>query len=101
MRSRRNNVYRVEEFELSVGKDGSLKFPTGVLRRLPAGGHFVARLSAGKLNPVLRRRGITEDDIERIARAQLEPRENVVRFLLAEGAFARNPNPAGVRRRGK
>lgn len=82
--------HRHEEFEIVVDENGSFSIPAGVVRRLQRGKHYIVRMSEGKLHASLRRRGITEDEIETIAGLQLEPRENVLRFLQSEGAFARN-----------
>lgn len=74
-----------EEFEIIVDGSGSFRIPEPVRRRLRPGHHYIVRMSRGKLHPRLRRRGVTEDEIEHIVRLQFEPRDNVVRFLESEG----------------
>jgi hypothetical protein len=96
-----DRAYQILEFEVFVEKDGSLTFPAAIVRKLRRGKHFVVRLSEGTIIRTLRRRGITEDDIEEIARMQLEPRENIIQFLLSEGAFGGNKSISRRRTRNK
>ena len=61
------------------------------------------RLVAGTVSRRLRERGVTEEEVEKIAHVQLEGRENVILFLQAEGAL-RKDNSFGQqsrRRRGR
>ena len=47
------------------------------------------RVTTRKLRRGLLRIGVTEDEVETIAAMQLEPRENVERFLSTQGAMQR------------
>jgi len=78
------------EFELKVGVSGDLHIPPAVLNRLRLGwGDKVhVRLTSRVLSGELRRRNVTEEEIERIAAVQLEPRENVIKFLRTESKFS-------------
>jgi hypothetical protein len=76
------------EFEAEVLPDGTIKVPVP-LRKLLAGVKEVTiRLTAGIVSNKLRRRKVTEEEIERIAGLQLEQREQVIRFLESEGTLA-------------
>jgi hypothetical protein len=94
-----NRPHRQEEFEIVVDGNGSFGIPETVAKRLQPGMHFIVRMAEGKLHPALHRRGITEDEIEHIARVQLEPREYVIRFLESEGALAGNSSIARTLRK--
>jgi hypothetical protein len=80
------------EIELKVGENGDLHIPSAILHRLRVGlGNKVhVRLTSTVLSGELRRRNVTEGEIERIAAIQLEPRDNVVKFLTTESKFAGN-----------
>ncbi len=66
--------------------------PKSALHRLNAGqgSHLHVRLTSAVLSGKLKARGVTEEEIDAIAALQLEPRENVVRFLATESALSRN-----------
>ena len=81
------HAYPVVEFEAEVTEGGTLAIPGALARAIKPGTTVTVRLTRGAVAGALRRRGVTEDEIERIAARQLEPRENVVRFLEAEGAL--------------
>lgn len=81
------NAYPVTEFEAEVTSHGTITVPGPVARLLSPGAKVTVRLTLGVVGG-LRDRGVTEDEIERIATRQLEPRDNVLRFLGAEGALA-------------
>lgn len=80
------------EFELRVDRDGSLKIPAGMVQQLKArsGSTVHVRLTADIISKSLAKKAVTEEEIESIGRLQLEPRENVVKFLMAEGMLAGN-----------
>jgi hypothetical protein len=82
------NAYPVIEFEAEVTEHGTLAVPRSVARTLAPGTTVTVRLTHGTVASALRRRGVTEDEVERIASRQLEPRENVLRFLETEGALS-------------
>ena len=52
------------------------------------GSRVTIRLTDGVVSNQLRERRVTEDEIEHISSLQLELRENVIRFLEAEGALS-------------
>jgi hypothetical protein len=81
------NAYPVTEFEAEVTTHGTITVPRTVARMLSPGETVTIRLTRGVVGN-LRGRGVTEDEVEQIASRQLEPRENVLRFLAAEGALA-------------
>ena len=82
--------YPVVEFEATVKVDGTLAMPPAIARTLQPGATVTVRLTRGGIPSGLKRRAVTEEEIERIAARQLEPRENVLRFLEAEGALSRS-----------
>ena len=83
--------YPAVEFEAEVGDDGTIMLPRRIAHRLRPGMQVTIRLTEGVVTKTLRSRGITEDDIEHIASLQFEGRDNVIRFLSAEGSLASSP----------
>lgn len=85
-------------FDASVDPHGRIIVPASVADAL--GPHASAllrvQLTPAAVSDELRRNGVTDDEVELIADVQMEPREQVIAFLLAEGALAR---PAGRRGR--
>ncbi len=76
------------EFEGKMDAEGNIPVPDHL--RAAFGkrhGHF--RVIASGLSAELRKREVTDDEIERIGTVQKESREQVVKFLLAEGALSR------------
>lgn len=88
-------TYPVIEFEAEVTEHGTIQVPGPLSRGLAPGARVTVRLTRGVVG-ALRKRGVSEEEIERIAALQLEPRENVLRFLGAEGALAAH-RPKGRR----
>ncbi len=85
------HTYPVIEFEADLTEHGTIQVPAPLARGLAPGARLTVRVTRGVVG-TLRSRGVSEEEIERIAQHQLEPRENVVRFLGAEGAWgARRP----------
>jgi len=80
-------TYPVVEFETTLGDDGTIVVPSAMAEALRSR-DVVVRVVAGRLGGSLRKRGVTEDEVERIALLQMEQRENVLSFLSAEGALA-------------
>lgn len=80
------------EINPRVADNGELLIPKSALHRLNVGrgSRIHVRLTLAVLTGKLKARKVTEEEIETIAALQLEPRENVVRFLAAESAFSRN-----------
>ena len=84
------------EFEAKVLPGGSIKIPAPLLQSMTGVKVVTIRLTKGVVSKKLRRRNVTEEEIERIAGMQLEQREQVVRFLESEGALA-GSKPFGKR----
>ncbi len=76
------------EFEAEVNPDGTLRVPKHVAAKLRQRTRVTIRLTDGLVPAALRRRKITEEEIEHIALRQLEQRENVICFLQGEGQLA-------------
>jgi hypothetical protein len=79
------------EIDLKVTDGGDLVIPAGVLNRLNLrrGEKVHIRVTTSKLSGELKRRNVTEEEIQRITALQLEPRENVIKFLSTESSFSR------------
>jgi len=77
------------QFESSVDKRGRLAVPRHILDELgPLRTAILeVRLTERRLSRELSRRGIREEEVDRVASVQLESREPVIRFLLAEGSL--------------
>ncbi|HTP80705.1 MAG TPA: hypothetical protein VMM57_09905 [Bacteroidota bacterium] len=80
------------EIVLERSRAGGTEIPEGLLDRLHIrpGTRFTVRFKERVLSTALRKRGVTEAEIEKIAAIQLEPEANVVRFLASEGALGRH-----------
>ena len=80
------------EFDLRVGRNGDLLIPKNVLDRLKIrdGSRLHVRLTTKTLSEELKARHVTEEEIESVAALQLEPRENVVKFLSTESGLSGN-----------
>jgi bifunctional DNA-binding transcriptional regulator/antitoxin component of YhaV-PrlF toxin-antitoxin module len=74
-----------------VRADGTIEVPSAVVQRMgfAPGDRVSVRLTDAGLRRQLLDRGVTESEVDEIAERQLEPRENVGRFLAAEGALKR------------
>jgi bifunctional DNA-binding transcriptional regulator/antitoxin component of YhaV-PrlF toxin-antitoxin module len=77
------------EFEALIDGDGKITVPAE-LREHFAGKKLHVRLNREEVSTELKERDVTEEEIERISSVQLESREQVVKFLLSEGALKRN-----------
>jgi antitoxin component of MazEF toxin-antitoxin module len=77
------------EFDARIPDSGELVIPTQVLERLidRSGSRVHIRVSNSSLSAELKKRNVTEEEIEHIAQLQLEPKENVVKFLETESAM--------------
>ena len=78
-----------DEFDAVIEPNGKISVPHDIAQRFGAKRVHV-RLQAEEVTTELKSRGVTEDEIEQIAAMQLEPREQVVKFLLSEGALRSN-----------
>jgi len=83
-------AYPVTEFETVIDEHGVLKLPVGLQNQFKAGTQVTVRLTTGEISSSLRKRCVTEEEIERIARLQMEERADVVRFLKTEGSLKSN-----------
>ncbi|OGU28806.1 MAG: hypothetical protein A2X67_09670 [Ignavibacteria bacterium GWA2_55_11] len=74
-------------FTLTIREDGSVVIPASVLRRMgfDPGQRMSVRVTALALSEELEQRGVGEDEVDRISETQMEPRENVLKFLASEG----------------
>lgn len=75
------------EFVGMVGREGSLRIPRALRAEL-AGRKIRVRLTPQTVAAKLTAAGVTEEEMERIGALQREAREQVVRFMLSEGALA-------------
>lgn len=80
------------EFETEIDEQGVVVVPSGAFERLNvrAGSKIYVRVTTRSLGKELTQRGVTEEEVEHLGMLQMEPRENVIRFLTAEGSLARN-----------
>jgi hypothetical protein len=88
-----------DEFEATIDQEGKIAVPHELTLRL-SGMKLHVRLSREELVSELHERGVTEEEVEMIARRQLESRDQVVKFLLTEGAL-RTRRAFTSRKRGK
>lgn len=88
------------EIELVAGEGGDVVIPGRALAKLRAtkGSRLTVRVSREALSSRLRRRGVTEEEIERISRLQLESRGHVLKMLMTEGALGHDK---GIRKRAR
>ena len=86
------------EFEALIDDDGRITVPAEMAKQF-SGRRLHVRLHREEISVGLREKDVTEDEVERIARVQLESREQVVKFLLTEGTL--KGNTAFLRRAGK
>ncbi len=80
------------EFDLKIADDGELLIPKSILHRLSVkqGSQVHVRVTTKRLTGKLKTRNVTEEEIETISALQLEPRENVVKFLTTESVLSGN-----------
>jgi bifunctional DNA-binding transcriptional regulator/antitoxin component of YhaV-PrlF toxin-antitoxin module len=78
------------EFDARVGDQGEILIPDHIREKqgLAAGSPLRVRITDRALSARLSERGVNEEEIQSISDLQIESRENVVAFLLAEGAFS-------------
>lgn len=83
------NVHRSSvEFETILDQSGKIVVPEGVSKEFRKySGAIHVRLTAKAISSELKARDVSEEEIERIGSIQLESRDQVVRFLLSEGAL--------------
>ena len=74
------------EFEALIDNEGKIIIPKELLGEFSRKKIHV-RISSRENASGLRENNVTEDELDRISSLQLEPREQVVKFLLSEGAL--------------
>ena len=91
------------DFEAVIGPDGTIRVPGGILSRAGTGpgSRVNVRLLPAGIAKALERRNVTDAEVDRIAGLQLEPREQVIAFLLAEGSLPAASGAARRKGRGK
>ena len=82
--------YPVIEFESVIEPDGKIHIPKEILSTLGTGTSVTVRVMKDMIEDSLRRRSVSEEEVERIAVRQLEERKNVITFLNSEGALRSN-----------
>lgn len=81
--------YPAFEFEVEVGPDGAIQLPKHIREKIGGSSSITIRLTEGIVPKHLRRKNVTEEEVEEISGVQMEQRENVIRFLQAEGALGK------------
>jgi len=81
---------RAVEFDAEIGADGKIDVPPDVLASVGRGSRVRVRLVSAALASALGARGVAAGEVERIAGLQKETHEQVLAFLLSEGALARS-----------
>ena len=78
------------EFNAEVNERGELLLPRDLEATLHEykGKRICVRVTSQHLSEALQQRTVTEEEVARICETQFESRENVVRFLLAQGSLA-------------
>ena len=74
------------EFDGEIDREGRISVPASIREQL-GNGSIQIRLSAMGVGAKLDDRGVTEEEIQKIAATQSESRDQVVKFLLIEGAL--------------
>lgn len=77
------------EFDAKIKRGGIIQIPDNLIENLGlADGTTVSvRVTGRSAMTSLKRSGVTNDEIDRIAAMQLEPSGQVVKFLLSEGVL--------------
>ncbi len=88
--------YPAIECEVTIEHDGTVKLPPSLARRFQQGSRFTLRITDGIVSSKLRKRHVTEAEVENIATVQLEDREGVIQFLEVEGTLSHR-SPFGRR----
>jgi len=80
---------RSVEFEGVIDEHGKIAVPKALLKRCETGtgGKVHVRLTGTLISAELKDRRVSGEEIEQIASLQRESRDQVVKFLLSEGAW--------------
>lgn len=92
---------RSVEFDAVVKEGGTIVIPASVLQQLNEGGSgkIHVRVSAPDLVADLKSRDVVEAEVEEISGVQMESREQVLKFLMSEGALKGSRAFAKARKR--
>lgn len=74
------------EFQALIDEEGNIAVPPELMQRF-AGRKLHVRLNSEEVSAELKKKNVTEQEIERISGMQRESREQAVKFLLSEGAL--------------
>ena len=78
------------EFDTTIDEHGAIHLPEILQSALNKGTKVSVRVISNTISKELKSKKVSENEIERIMKLQIEDREHVVKFLLSEGAFAGN-----------
>ena len=78
------------EFEARIDHDGKITVPSRLVQ-LYSGKKLHIRIHREEVSIRLRDKDVTEEEIDRISSVQHESHEQVVKFLLSEGALFESP----------
>lgn len=79
------------EFETTLDQSGKIVVPESVLEEFgKRSGAVLIRLTAKAITSELKARNVNEEEIERMGSVQRESRDQVIRFLLSEGALMKS-----------
>ena len=76
------------EFDAVIGPGGTIAVPEEIVARIGPGARLRVRLTGAALASALGSRGVDAEEMDTIAALQRESHEQVLAFLLAEGALA-------------
>ena len=80
------------EFEGSLDETGKITIPNHLIGDLKRNaGAMHVRLTSKALSSELQRHRVSEEEIERMCNMQRESREQIIKFLLSEGALGKRP----------
>ncbi len=79
----------VNEFETAIDHEGKIAVPDHVVKHF-GGKKLHVRVMSNEISDALREKSVTEEEVERIAGLQREPREQVITFLMSEGSLKNN-----------
>ncbi|MEW5800376.1 MAG: hypothetical protein AB1728_15365 [Bacteroidota bacterium] len=82
------------QFEAEVDDEGKVTFSKSVNElQLAAGSKVTVTIFGGVVSKKLTTIGVTEEEIERIGKTQMEDREHVMTFLASQGTLKKRRIP--------
>lgn len=77
---------------VTVRHDGTIELTAAAVQRMGfhTGDRVIVRVTSAALSRKLAELGVTDGEVDTIAERQLEPRDQVARFLAAEGRLGRS-----------